>query len=312
VSRTIGSSDVAVILGVSPFGSAWDVWSRVRGDVGYDQLDTASMARGRMLETALLARYGLDLGLSIVPGPAIHQAPVVGPEPWMHDRPDAWAGLAGAPPDRVVEAKTSHYLDAEHGWGVEGTDQVPLHYLVQTVWHMACCDLPRCDLVAFGTVRDDLRVYTIRRDLALEKKVVNKARAWYQRHIEGDLQPPADDTEACRRALAAAYRARNGEKSTRPVREADDGDLHLVERLRDLRAAEDDLEAQRKTIEAQLMQRLGEAGELRTRGGVRLVTWSDRKGRESLDSKALRRDHPEIAAKYTTTSAPTRAFKLES
>lgn len=308
---TIGSSDVATILGLSPWGNAWDVWSRVRGDVGYDHTNTPSQARGRMLETALLAQYALDTGLVVVPGPPIGAKPVAGPEPWMHDRPDAWAGAAGGPPDRVLEAKTSRFLDAEYGWGQEGTDEVPLHYLVQCAWHMACCGLERCDLVAFGTVRDDFRVYTVHRDPVLEKKVINKARAWYQRHILGDVQPPPDDTDACRRALAAAYRAR-GAKAERPVREADDQDHALVERLREVRAAEDHIASQRKTLEAQLMQRMGDAGELRALGGSRLVSWGDRKGRDSIDTKALRRDHPEIARKYTTTGAPSRAFKLES
>lgn len=311
MSGTIGSSDVAVILGVSPWGSQWDVWSRVRGDVGYDDRDSPAMARGRMLEAALLTRYALDLGIWVVPGPALNQPGVPGPEAWMHDRPDAWAGtVVGAPADRVVEAKTSLYLDAAYGWGPEGSDQVPMHYLVQCVWHMACCNLDRCDLVAFGTVRDDFRVYTLRRDLVLEKKVINKARAWYQRHILGDLQPPADDTEACRRALATAYRQRA--KGSRPTRDADEEDHALIEQLREAKAAEEQHESRRRLLEAQLMQRMGEAGELRTVGGVRLATWADRKGRQTIDAAALRRDHPEIAAKYTTTGAPSRAFKLES
>jgi len=213
VSTTIGSSDVARILGLSPWGTPWETWSRLHGLTSYSSHDTPAQARGRMLEPALLIRYAQEVGVPVMPGPPLGEPGWAGPEPWMHARPDGWVpgGEQMTRPAWLVEAKTARYLDEGHGWGPEGTDQVPQHYLVQCVWQMACCDVDRCDLVAFGMASDDFRIYRIARDVAVERAVVNRCRAWYQRHVEQGEPPGFDGSAAASQALAAQHsRPRQG------------------------------------------------------------------------------------------------------
>ncbi len=138
---TMGSSEAATALGLSPWGDPWDLVSRLRGWTTYSDRDTPAMARGRMMEPALLTRYAMDTGSAVRPGPSIDEAPIAGPEPWMHARPDGWRYRrepaddsqwdASYEPQLCLEVKTSRKLDPEHGWGPPGTDQVPAHYLIQ-------------------------------------------------------------------------------------------------------------------------------------------------------------------------------------
>ena len=310
MSRSIGSSDVATILGYSPWGDPYDTWSRVRGDVDYEHRDTASQRRGRILESALLSWYGQEVVAAVVAGPDIRSAPVSGPESWMHCRPDGYAypsTLAGVD-EWVVEVKTARTLRPQDGWGPAGTDRVPLHYLLQCVWHMACTEMQRCDLVAYSPLTDDLRIYTIPRRLDVEAKVVGHCRRWYQRHIVYGEPPKIVDPDAAKRALAMAYPKGEDE---RPVAVADDDLVKHAELIREARRNAGYWKVRAGQLEAELCKQMGEAGTLETAGGVRIATWNDRKGAERIDAKRLRADHPELAAKYTTTSKPGRSFSFK-
>jgi predicted phage-related endonuclease len=223
----------------------------------------------------------------------------------MHARPDGYA-MAGQAVGWLVEAKTARYLDEEHGWGAEGTDQVPRHYLVQCVWQMACCDVDRCDLVAFGVASDDFRIYTIRRDFGVEKAVVNRARAWYQRHVEQGEPPGFDGSRAASEALARQHRqARKG-----ATVEATADDLEAVAELRRVRDREQQLATKRRTLEQRLQARIGDAHRL-THDGETLATWSQPSERRRVDWQRLRREHPGLIDSYETDDTTiTRSFRL--
>ena len=307
MSTTIGSSDVATILGLSPWGDPYDTWSRVRGDVGYATRDTAAQLRGRVLESAWLSYYALDRAVLVTPGPAIDAAPVAGPEPWMHTRPDGYAQAPGDGAPWLLEVKTARNLDPVYGWGPDDTDQIPLHYLVQCAWHMACTDLDRCDLVAFGTWRDDLRVYRIERDHKIESSLIAKCREWYQRHIVEGHPPAIGDPAAAKRALARAYPTRAEE---RPSLTATQAQLRQAAALRHAKTQRDGWAKQAAALEAELCLAMGDHGVLETSGGAKVATWRDRKATQRIDAKRLRANHPEIADLYTSTSPAGRTFRL--
>ena len=299
---TVGSSDVAAILGLSPWAGPWDAWSRLTGlEPRYTDTDTAAQARGRMFEPAILARYSVEHRVAIVPGPPIGHAPVIGPEPWMHARPDAWAGLPAEPPDRVVEAKTARKLDAAE-WGPPGTDEVPPWYAVQCVWLLAVTGLDRCDLAAFSAMDDDWRVYTLRRDEVVERAVVGRVRAWRERHVLGGEPPDADGSAACRRAMERRW------KAERATHEATVEDTALVRRALELREAVKTAEAELDATVARLQERMGPADELVV-GGECVATWRARKGSTRIDLDRLRRELPDVAEKYTVTGTPGRTWR---
>lgn len=304
---TVGSSDVAAILGLSPWAGPWDAWSRLTGLVPrYDATDTKSQARGRMFEPAILTRYALEQGLGVMPGPPIGAPPLVGPEPWMHARPDGWAHPVVFPvspdmADRAVEAKSARKFDVDD-WGPPGTDEVPSWYAVQVVWILAVTGLDRCDLAAYSAIDDDWRVYHIARDRGIEGRVVARVRAWVERHVVGGAPPEVDGTEACHRVLARRWTASHRDHQAMAE------EAELIARALRLRATIADLEGELSESVARLQARMGDADTL-VLDGDRVATWRARNGARRVDLERLRLELPDVANKYTIAGQPGRTWR---
>ncbi len=254
MTHSIGSSDVASILGLGPWARPWQTWARLVGLVPrYDHADTPAQARGRMLEGAIGARYAAELQIAHIPGPRLDAGPVTRDE-WMHARPDFWAGPWGAPASEcwLLECKTLRRFDGS--WGPAGTAEVVPHYLVQTVWQMAVCDVDRCDLAAFAMHTDEWRVYRIDRSAEVEALIVEDVRLWYERHVLGATPPTVDDTPECGRLLARMSAA----PARKVTADAADTEREIIAELAELQPELDALDKRRRLLRNTLSARMGE------------------------------------------------------
>lgn len=121
----IGSSDVAPILGLSPWATALDVYhSKVTP--GHEAEMNAAMEWGHRLEPAIAGAIIDRYGWSLTRGELVRH-------------PDY--DFLFANPDRInldgelIEIKTS---STSEGWGEAETDEIPLHYWVQVQHQLEC------------------------------------------------------------------------------------------------------------------------------------------------------------------------------
>ena len=291
----ITSTRVAQILGCSPWGGPWQAWARLTGLVESEP-GNASTLRGQILERAVAEHYAKERGLVLIPGPAYTEPPHVGPEPWMATHEDFQVRERRKNTRWVLEVKTARSLE---GWGPAGSEEVPPHYAAQCAWHMACLDLDRCDLAVYATTSDELRVFTLHRDRAMEARLVAHLRRWYERHVVGG-EPPEVDASASP-VLARLFPGRE----ERVFLDATDEDRAIAAELREIDAQRVILDGRADLLKARLQQRIGDAY-----GIEGVCTWAPTKGRRTIDAEALRRDHPAIAEQYTRTGAPSRRFTL--
>jgi predicted phage-related endonuclease len=244
----------------------------------YNKATTPAQARGNIFELAIGAWYAQQTGTHLQPGPPIGQPGELGPEPWMHCRVDfrVWeSAYLTTDADRILECKTTRQYDDE--WGAEGTDAVPVHYLVQCVWQMACTGIERTDLAAFSTWGDDFRIYTIYRDLDVERAIVDAVRAWYQLHVIGGVLPGADGSDGCKIGLGALMARRPKPKA---LREATADEAAMVARYFEARdehkAVDGEVRALKNIIAESILDDLG-----LTYQGERIVRLSRRAGSAS-------------------------------
>lgn len=304
---TIGSSDAAAILGMSPWASPWDAWMRLVGLVPrYDSTGSDATRRGNMLEPAIGLRYAEDQqlqpGVNIFRGPAIGEPPFPHPTlPWLAVRPDL---LVYAGERREVECKSARKLDADDGWGEPGTDAIPRHYVVQVLVQLAVLapsqNMERADVAAFGTIDDDWRVYVLRRRERLEASILARLGDWYEAHVVDGRPPVIDGSEGCGRALTRLH----GSPDRRWL-DPTPADLALARDLAAVRRQILDLETRKAELEHRIQDRIGDAYGIR-----QVATWMPRRGRTGIDADRLRRELPEVAAKYTTTGEAGRTFRL--
>ena len=300
-----GASDVAALLGFSPYRSPWAVWAQKTGHP-LASLDEESDATrlGHALEPWLLEQashlaYPDSIWAAAVkPDCRTYAHPE---QPWrlasldgvlpMPHRHKADCAIVtthhltctcGAysrrnPPD-LVELKTAGLTTGRaHGW----TDtQIPLGYDLQVRWQMHVMDAQICHVVALVAGRG-LCHYPITRDLDLEAQLVEQVTTWWERHIIGGDEPPLTGRDAA--MVAALY--------PHPVRRSvqldDTPALDWWQAYRD--AHLDETEAKQRKAEAgtALKALIGDA-EIGLVDGRPIATWAARKGR--VDWEAIARE----------------------
>jgi len=193
--RTISSSKVAAILGLSPYESPRSLWMKMRGELPTEP-QTSAQARGTHLEAGLLNWYFADYpGLTRVGGETTVRRPDL---PWAICSPDDIATDPRTGDTYPVEAKT----DGRGVFGEPGTDQVPLHYVVQGMW---TCHVGGWDRIVYTVLGPwlDRCEYEVRYDPQLAADIEARCLAFWE-SLQGDGVPPElDDTLATYEALRA-------------------------------------------------------------------------------------------------------------
>ncbi len=307
--HTVGSSDVASIIGRDPWRNDYTTWCRLTGMVPrYTDTDTAAQGRGRWIEKPIAERYAKEQGLMLQAGPPITEDPIKRDD-WMHCRHDfaalprdellTWDDWENHPPDRLIEVKSLHFFEEEKGWGPPEAVSCPVDKVAQCAWQAAVLRVLRVDLVAYAMFPDELRVYHLEFTEAVLHRLVAQVKRWYDRHVIDGNPPPA---RADQMHLTHPY---GGKKV---YVEATDEDLAYLYRYALIREDQDRLKAEADNLKAHLMDRIGDAYGMSI-GGKPAITWFPRKGRTTVDGKRLKADHPEIYEEYSKTGDAGRTFK---
>jgi len=205
--KGIGASEIAAVLGISPWESPFSLyWRKVNG---WDYEPSAEMEWGTRLEPAIAAKYAdAHPDVYVETG----QLAVSGYGSWMLATPDRLIGPAcqhpsgnmyqnhccdcmntgmAGPPEAVLELKTAHSAD---GWGEPDTAEIPVYYRAQVQWQMLVLGVQYAELaVLIGG--SDYREYRVRRDDKDIAVMVEHGRRFMARIEAGD-PPPLDDHHA--------------------------------------------------------------------------------------------------------------------
>jgi putative phage-type endonuclease len=304
----IGGSDIAAILGLSPWRTPLDVYrDKVEGT---EQTETEAMRWGLLLEDVIAREYAARAGVRIqrvntlirardrewaiatldrVVLPARGRARVTGGE------------LRGA--DGVLECKVvGPYAAGAWGRG-DDPDAVPLHCAAQCMWYLGITGLPWCDVAALiGGQR--LIIRRIERDEETISAMFARAETFWRDHVLARVPPPPSNA----REAESAWPSDNGE-----TLEADEQLIAAYNSAREARAriaeAERDYEAAVECIKLALGER-----SVLTLHGRPIATWRATAARQKIDYEAVIREAAvpaEIIARNTTIQPGTRRFVLK-
>lgn len=283
----IGGSDVAPILGLSPWSTPLDVYLEKVGELP-EREDTPQMAWGRALEPVIRQAYEAQTGRAV----AVLKDPLVHP---VHAF--IRANLDGLCRDeaRVFEAKTARTAE---GWGEPGTDEVPDAYALQVQHYMLVTGYRVADIgVLIGG--SDFRIYTVEADRGLHENLIELESQFWQRVV--DRQPPEPQT------LAEAQRA-FGRSDAAGVVPADEAAVLAWSDLRLVRGQIKALQEREDAAKATLMRSLGESGDTLVHAGKTIATWKLAKGSARFDAAAFKAAHPDLYSQFVVTGEPSRRF----
>jgi putative phage-type endonuclease len=215
----IGSSDIAAIIGLSPFKTAYEVWEEKTTDT-WEESDSPILRRGRRAEPFLLEtlksefdvwvleanrrtqheRYNFLRAesdfLYVINGEAIPPSAQVGAEPsYLYPMGyDVGENNVGH-----GEIKSVGFNRGE--WGEANSQDVPAYYLAQSMFAMQINKLPEATIWGcFGF--DDIRPYRFDFDAEAGQALEDAAVNFWNNHILPKVPPATKTAEDCRKVLA--------------------------------------------------------------------------------------------------------------
>lgn len=144
----IGGSDVAAILGLSPWTSPYTLWAKKTGQIPDNMSDSDAMEWGRRLEGVILQKFADE-------HPEFHVRTGFGTyanrnRPWQLANPDGvfeWDTITRRGDEQdihvhrgIVEVKTAAYED-------DWKDGVPAYYRTQVLWYLQTFGFERAFVV---------------------------------------------------------------------------------------------------------------------------------------------------------------------
>ena len=162
---------------------------------------TEAMRAGNRLQRPILEMYAErdeaePVPMQYEPPYTVRRSPTV---PHIGASLDALRTDIGAP----VDAKNLRRLAPEL-WGEPGTDEMPAYYATQLVMQMHVTGAPVADLAVL-VGGQELRVYRLTRDLALEADILDRLADFWARYVQPRTPPPVDGSPAWSEHLKRAF-----------------------------------------------------------------------------------------------------------
>jgi putative phage-type endonuclease len=295
----VGGSEVAALLGLSPWKTPVDLFLDKSGRRADEQEPSEALRLGTELEDYAARRYAEETGRTVrnygymvTRGHALADVDRL----IVPDGAKVAAFHEEVRTDGILECKTS---------GVAWDEEPPEYYQAQAQLYAELLDCAFVDFaVVFLAPRRDFRIFRVARDRDVGAALLDRIEAFWRESMIPDTPPPAVNL-ADARALFPNARPECAKDATAEVARA-------VERLREIKAEADALDEEAEGLRGAVAAFMGEADTLRV-GGAKAVTFRAPKPRRVTDWKAVAADlhAPDaIVAAHTTETPSARRFVL--
>jgi len=308
----IGGSDASIILGKNSYQSEYSLWANKRGLTANDEAGDAAKW-GNRLERTVAEAYAEETNSAVICWPVMLQ----GGYSWQLANVDFF--ISGSDkyeagkvtdvleePERIesiLEIKTTAIAGKGNarGWA---NGQVPeaywwqgMHYALTTNIHNVVF---ACLVGGEGLVIREVE-YTYQQLSDLQE-----AEAFFWHKVVNNIEPDIVGHQADFDTLKAVYPSSEGGVTI----EGDDFIKDLIYEYREAKACLDEAQADVDSIRAQLLRIVGDA-EAVTLDGDTLYTYKSTKDRESLDTKALKEQLPDVYAQFAKLTPGHRTLRVK-
>ena len=283
--KSIGASEVAAILGLSPYNTAGDIYrSKLGLDKPFDELLSFIGHESEHIIHKWVEEFsGVDVELQ--PGFMARSVEW----PWLHASFDR----VSANPFLSWQFKTAHFY-AGHHWD-EG---IPDDVRVQVQAEMAVAGTSRAAVVVWIGGREFRLLWESRDDRFIREHLIPTTRDFMDANVRARVEPPPMSLDEVNALPTEAAEVELSESA-----------FETLERITVLNSDISAQDEERKALKVALAQYTGTADTL-TYQGRKVATWRQQKGRVGLDQKALREAHPELVAEFTTVGQAFRVLRL--
>ena len=316
----IGGSDIAAILGLNKYRTALDVYQDKLG-IAEEIEENEAMHFGTILEDVVAQEFAERVGLRVQ---RVNATICTGKDFWMRaniDRAIVNPDIAGnvrikeqkgtnriLTTDAILECKTAGFRSA-HLWGpsqeleiatgeVTSEHEIPVQYELQVQWYMAVTGVSKA-YVAVLIAGQEFRCYEVDRNEALIAQMTQYAhKFWFENVCLKKAPEPTNSKD-----LKAACPIDNGN-----LAEASNETAVDIGEYRNLKGRIKEMEDELEVIAERIRMSIG-GNEGLTLGGEKACTWKT-SFRQSIDTKKLKSDFPEVWAKVQKEPTAIRTFKV--
>lgn len=282
----IGGSDVAAVLGVSPYRTPYQVWLDKTGQAP-EREETEILHFGQVLEQVIADEFVRRNGVKVQRRNAMYH---------HKDHPELVANIdryiVGG---KILECKTCNAFAADK-FGKDG-DSVPDEYLLQVQHYMHITGIHEAVLaVLIGG--NQYRQFELMYDWSLADFAAAKCVEFWQKYVLTNTPPPATEHDD----LAEYYTAKPGASIN--------ASPEMVDLIAEAKAKKAEVKALEKEIDSICFEIKNFAGNheiITMPGGKLLATWKQQADRtvEAINWQAIAEEMnipQEIIAKHTTVS----------
>ena len=242
----IGGSDIAAVLGTSPYKSAYEVYEEKVNGFKQDLSDNEKVLWGNLLEEPIAKRYGQVTGKKL----SITNLIRSGDYPFLIASPDRL--VLNERQGLEIKAVGEH---TKHLWGENGSQLIPEYYYLQVAHYMLVLDYQAWDVAAL-IGGQELRIYTFERDREIDDLIVQGAFDFWTNHVQKKIAPPKDYT---RPDVQQLIKRKNNLVSDVSV-ELTDEYVGITDKLENAKEQIKRYQLLQKEAEAELLDAIGEAG----------------------------------------------------
>jgi putative phage-type endonuclease len=268
-------TDIPVILGISPWDSAWALYHR-KLQLIPDVRCTEAMRLGTELEPYVVALWGVENDREVILPGALYRST---DRPWQMatidreiaeyevERETNGTEITGT--KAVLEVKT---VAAWQDWGDTGTAEIPPHVRAQLLWQMDVMSVSRGHVGALNRVSGEFRHYTIEHaeftsggptdcQVCTDLDLMRSCGQTFMTRLKNGVVPDVDESAATLAALKALHpESRNDKRATI--------EHELWNDYLEASAIVGSGEAAKRGYEARIRDLIGEAGVIESDGKV--------------------------------------------
>ena len=286
----LGGSDMAAVLGLSPWRSPIDVWLDKTSDT-VEEKESEPMYWGNVLEEVVAQEFAKRSGYKVRNNNFTLQS-----EEYPYLLANIDREIVGL--DAGLECKTANAFKANEWDG----DNVPDAYFIQCQHYMAVTGKSSW-WIACLVGGNKFYYKEIKRNEEVIAAIIDTGAAFWEL-VESKTMPAPDDTKQCENALKKLYQKSNGQSVELP---ANYGNM-IIDYL-EIKNQLSELETKKRGIENVMKDFLKDNE--RATYGEHFVSWKSTKAREAFDAKAFKEDYPELHKQYIKVGEPSRRMDIK-
>ena len=311
----IGGSDVAAIMGISPFATIRDLFYEKTGVqplIEEEESNWVAKAVGHRLEDLVAEIFSKKTGLEVFPVRIMFRHPQY---PFMLADVDYFVRS----PDgtySILECKTCNY-NAKSKWDNE---QIPANYELQVRHYLAVMNMDRAYIAClYGNNENEFVYRSIERDLIEEENIIEQEEYFWREYVMKNVEPPYTGKPDL---ILASIRRYSGyaDKSIPEISISSlesrslEKYLSLSEEKSQLEKRKKEIDAEQRALSVPFVEQLGQGCKAVLEDGVNRyhITYNPTRRTQigKDDMEMLKHTHPAIYEKYTKTTE-SRIFRIK-